>query len=196
MRIPEPEVGLARSPGSACDAADTLGRFRHWPILPLNSWVRSCRCVLIELLATKPTTYSDPSTGSERSAETRTSGGPRTSTTRTTPGGRRHRTLPRWAGHERPHRLVSGFHAWRAQQGPGYRRGPYQPVEIVSPPSPAFNQPRGRSPGPVRESRFSERTGVTAHANAPLEAGGECGPRKSRVRSGYRKAPVARDARC
>jgi hypothetical protein len=37
VRIPEPEVGLARSPGSACDAADTLGRFRHWPILPLNS---------------------------------------------------------------------------------------------------------------------------------------------------------------
>ena len=32
MRIPEPEVGLARSQGSACDAADTLGQFRHWPI--------------------------------------------------------------------------------------------------------------------------------------------------------------------
>lgn len=42
MRIPEREVGLARSPGSACDAADTLGRFRHWPIPPLNPRVQSC----------------------------------------------------------------------------------------------------------------------------------------------------------
>jgi hypothetical protein len=42
VRIPEPEVGLARSAGSARDAADTLGRFRHRPIPPLNSRVRSC----------------------------------------------------------------------------------------------------------------------------------------------------------